>query len=67
MQFEYEAIQKALNGQKAHGTAKVTIYLTKGDSAWNPASTKNLIYGPAEVMYEEMPDGAINAYIDGAR
>lgn len=67
MQYEYEAIRKALDAQRPHGVGRITLYLTKGDTAWNPASTTNKILGPAEVLYEEFPDGGINAYIDGSK
>lgn len=65
MQYEYEAVRSALDAHKEQsGVRRITLYLTKGDSAWNPANTKTLIDGPATVSYEEFPDGAINAYIN---
>jgi len=34
---------------ETHG--KVLVTLAEGERAWNPASTKRLIYGPCEVEY----------------
>lgn len=31
---------------------EAVVDLNKGDSAWNPASTKHVIYGPATVRYQ---------------
>lgn len=39
----------------------VTVTLDDGDSAWNPASTSSLIYGPCKVLYVRHPDGGITA------
>jgi hypothetical protein len=43
---------------------RATVTLGKADTAWNPASTKHVIYGPASVTYERAPDGGITAYVD---
>jgi hypothetical protein len=44
---------------------RVTLELLKGQSAWNPASTKpeRSIYGPATVRYSEYTDGGIEAVV----
>jgi hypothetical protein len=35
------------------------VSLAKGESAWNPASTKNLVYGPADLVYRQYADGGV--------
>lgn len=65
MHYEYDAVNKALDAQQTHGVGRVTLYLTKGDTAWNPVSDQRDIYGPATVMYERPSDGGVTAYIDG--
>lgn len=42
--------------------AKLT--LPRGESADNPASTKRLIYGPAEVTYRKGPEGGISVLVE---
>lgn len=37
--------------------------LGPNDSAWNPASTKHVIVGPALVTYHRFPDGGITAVV----
>lgn len=41
------------------------VVLKKGDSAWNPASTKpeRVIWGPATVTYERSPSQIV-AYVE---
>ena len=69
MQYTYESIRQALDAHKNQKSQvnRVTIYLTDGDNAWNPGSTKHVFWGPAEIMYEEHPDGGIAAYVDGSK
>jgi hypothetical protein len=43
---------------------RTTVKLTENDTAWNPASTKHVIYGPAEVTYERGPGGGVSAFVD---
>jgi hypothetical protein len=45
------------------GWFRATIELAKGDTAWNPASTKRVIYGPCTVQYERGPSGGIDAVV----
>lgn len=42
---------------------RVTVTLTGEDSAWNPASTKRVIYGPAKVTYTQHADGGVDAEV----
>ena len=39
---------------------KVTLQLTQGQAAWNPASTTSLIYGPALLVYTFHADGGVD-------
>lgn len=48
------------------GWDRATVVLQKDETAWNPVSTKHLIYGPATVTYERGPDGGVSAYITAA-
>jgi len=43
------------------GRARFDAVLLASDQAWNPASTKRLIYGPGVVAYERHADGGIDA------
>lgn len=42
---------------------KASVTLTRDDTAPNPASTKHLIYGPADVTYYRFPSG-IDVHVD---
>ena len=44
-------------------TGSATVTLKAGDTAWNPASTKHVIHGPARVRYTIHPDGGVDATI----
>lgn len=39
------------------------LALGAGDTAWNPASTKEVISGPATVTYTEYADGGIEVQV----
>lgn len=43
-----------------------TAYLAEGEAAWNPASTKRLLYGPAVVTYTHHVDGGWHAHVEEA-
>lgn len=43
------------------GTKTAEVELDRGDSVRNPASTKNLIYGPCTVRFTEYRDGGVTA------
>jgi len=47
------------------GWTQARVELAKGDTAWNPASTKpeRAIHGPAIVVYERSRS-SINAYVE---
>lgn len=45
------------------GWEEAVLILPEGDTAWNPASTKTVIYGPATVTYQRDPNG-ITAYVE---
>jgi hypothetical protein len=52
-----------------HGLSEprsVTLILTVTDTAWNPASTKDVLNGPARVRYTEYADGGITAQVGPA-
>lgn len=44
---------------REHGSMNVLV--SEGGCAWNPASTKRMIYGPAAIKYVLHPDGGVNA------
>jgi hypothetical protein len=54
-------LQKTPKGLRALASFHVT--LTGVDSAWNPASTKTSINGPAKVGYRMYSDGGISATV----
>ena len=55
-----EDVQKRL---RKGGEYKLTVW--SGQSAWNPASTKNLIWGPCEVTYLRNPgDRGVTATVE---
>lgn len=39
----------------------VIITVSEGSWAWNPASTKGVIWGPVVIRYTQYPDGGIEA------
>lgn len=45
------------------GYEEAVVELDRGDSSWNPASTKNVVWGPAKVTYVRRPSG-ITAYVE---
>jgi hypothetical protein len=45
------------------GYAYATVVLGRDDTAWNPSSTKHVIYGPAKVTYERSP-ASIVGYVE---
>jgi hypothetical protein len=50
----------------ADGWARATVTLWRNDTAWNPASTKRDIYGPARIEYTQGPDGGVDAAVSDA-
>lgn len=49
--------------ERPNGWARASVDLAIDETAWNPASTKGVIYGPALVTYERAPDGGINCRV----
>lgn len=45
------------------GWETATVELGEQDTAWNPASTKHVVYGPAKITYERHRTG-ITAYVE---
>jgi hypothetical protein len=43
---------------------KVKITLAKGETAWHPASTSRVVYGPCIVEYRRYDDGGVVAWVD---
>jgi hypothetical protein len=43
------------------GWKRASVTLNEGDSAFQPGSTKRVIWGPCIVNYEQAPDGGISA------
>lgn len=50
-------------GHSIGGVTRHIVDLGNGDTADNPASTKELIYGPAFVVYDVFDDGGTNASV----
>lgn len=46
------------------GWHRASVNLHAGDTADNPASTKELVYGPCIITYERAPDGGITAIVE---
>lgn len=42
----------------------VTVRVAEGERAWHPASTKNILHGPATVTYVEYVDGGFRAIVE---
>lgn len=59
--YTSEEIRQQLD-QKEPGS-DITLNLLKGETAWNPASTKHVIYGPATVRYVQYVDGGVTATV----
>ena len=57
--YSAEVVQKYLDGVEP-GTP-IAFNVLRGESAWNPASTKRALHGPARVSYVRHPDGGIDA------
>lgn len=47
------------------GYESVSVQLARGDTAWNPGSTKpeRSIFGPCTVTYERWRDGGVTASV----
>jgi hypothetical protein len=43
------------------GWRRASVTLNEGDTAWQPGSTKRVLYGPLIVNYQEAPDGGVDA------
>lgn len=52
-----EAIEAAEPNDQ--GTREHFLVLDRGDSAWNPATTKGDIHGPATVQFIQYADGGL--------
>jgi hypothetical protein len=48
-------------GDQPQTPASIVLNLGDGDTAWNPASTRDLILGPCQVTYTEHADGGVHA------
>lgn len=48
-------------GDQPQAPATIVLNLGEGDTAWNPASTRDLIQGPCQVTYTEYADGGVHA------
>lgn len=60
----YEAVRAALDAQPwSGGTRRVRAVLMPNDTAWNSASTKHPVHGPATVTWVEYPDGAVDTLV----
>lgn len=61
MHYDYERIKSDLDslGETGNFAVETDYLLGEDDSAWNPASTKNRIWGPCALTYKRFPDGGI--------
>jgi hypothetical protein len=50
--YDYERISTLAGAEDEHGFRVVTIDVPKGETAWNPGSTKHLLHGPVKIRYE---------------
>jgi hypothetical protein len=62
MHYAYEELEWIDLG--GTGWRRASVTLDEGDSAWQPGSTKRVIYGPGVVMYQQAPDGGIDATVE---
>tara|TARA_Y100001938_G_scaffold143659_1_gene216813 strand:+ start:936 stop:1154 length:219 start_codon:yes stop_codon:yes gene_type:complete len=69
MHYDQRHVMKELDGEREE-EFKLTAYthiavlkLDKGDTAWNPASTKYPIRGPGAVSYALYEDGGIDTTV----
>jgi hypothetical protein len=46
------------------GWARASVTLAEGETAWNPASTRSVLVGPAVITYERAPDGGVTARVE---
>lgn len=59
MHYTQDTLDWVYLGRYNTGWARAVVTLEEGDSAFNPATTKHNLYGPAVVTYEKYPDGGI--------
>ena len=62
MHYAYDDMEWVKLGETGWSRASVT--LDESDTAWQPGSTKRVIYGPAVVTYEIAPDGGASATVE---
>jgi hypothetical protein len=68
MKMAYDSERVLANAHdRGHGWATTTVELKDGETAWNPASTKSAITGPAHLEYDIAPDGGVVLTIDAPR
>jgi hypothetical protein len=46
-----------------NGTGETTVTVSDGQTAWDPSSTKRVLYGPLTVQYVFHTDGAVDARV----
>lgn len=44
--------------------ARVSVDLADGEAAWDPTSTRGLVWGPATLEYRQYPDGGISLSVE---
>lgn len=60
-------VSELLDADPTTGAAQTaSLELDDGDTAWNPASTKGVINGPAVVVYVRYRDGGVTARVIGS-
>ena len=65
MHWPAREIMRDLKAQRPTPPRSVRLYVPKGSSAWNPASTSSNIHGPTHLTYTEHKDGGIDVQVTG--
>lgn len=58
-----DEVLAALDSHIGDAVQRTLFVIDGGDTAWNPASTKHVIDGPARVTYTRHVDGGITAAV----
>ncbi|KPC90796.1 hypothetical protein ADL27_32555 [Streptomyces sp. NRRL F-6602] len=68
MHYSYSDIREKVSlpiGSLPMSTVTARVELSKGDSAWNPSTTKKVLKGEGLIQYHFFPDGGIEWDSDG--
>lgn len=65
--MHYDSDQLPWRAWRGDGWFRAQVTLTESDTAWNPGSTKHVVYGPAVVTYERDPSGQTVAIVEDVK